>query len=62
MGQMSEADFERELLEAQAHADKLKNSRWSRIRAYLPGSQKKDKWGEPSANVYFHNVHICHIG
>jgi hypothetical protein len=61
---MTEADFERELFAAQAQADKLRGRRgwWHRLRAYLPGSQAKDKWGEPSANVYFHNVHICHIG
>ena len=61
MGQMSEADFERAQFAAQAEADKLRGrrARWHRFRQYLPGSAPDDKWGEPSAIVYHHNVHLC---
>ena len=30
-----------------------------RIRAYLPGAETYEHWGEPSPQVYFHEVHIC---
>ena len=30
-----------------------------RVRSYLPGSHEPEPWGEPSAQVFYHEIHIC---
>jgi len=58
MSQMTEADLERAQFEAEAEGE-ASGGFWARLRAYLPGSAPKDKWGEPSAVPFYHNVHKC---
>ena len=55
--------LEQQLLAESAPASlaQPKPSLWHRIRGYLPGSNNTDKWAEPSAIVYFHQVHVCVI-
>jgi len=56
--------LERELIAASLPAPKKPTGfrgLLARIRAYLPGAHKNEKWGEPSPHAYYHQVHICHI-
>jgi len=56
--------LERELLAAQMPAPTRPSGLkglWRRIRAYLPGAHDNEPWGKPSPQVYYHQVHICHI-